>query len=441
MPENETQTSPNSQLPTPDFQLRSEEVQEILTQMPHWMIRWGNIVILMVLCLVFAMSWFIEYPDIVKTSIIITTNVPPEKLVAKTSGRIEALLVEDKSIVNENTPLAIIENAADYKALLSLSSAVNNQNIKEIDFKNILDKFKTANLGDVQQSFSLFEKDFIANKLNVDLKPFAVEEILQSSENIQIKTRLTILNQQKEINENELLLQKNEVNRYQTLFNKDVVSAQDLEIKKLSYLQAEKNYKSLLSNISQLKSALIDNSRNTKNTQINGTKEEVNLERNKLESFYQLKKAIKDWELNYVLRSSIKGKVSFLQLWAENQTVNAGDNVFTIIPAMEKGFIGKVKAAAMNSGKIKIGQKVNIRLTNFPDREFGILNGRVKNISLTPDKEGNLLIDVDLPNGLATSYNKQIVFQQEMAGSSEIVTEDLRLTERLLYQFRDIFRR
>jgi len=56
-----------------------------------------------------------------------------------------------------------------------------------------------------------------------------------------------------------------------------------------------------------------------------------------------------------------------------------------------------------------------------------------------PDKDGNLLIDVALPNGLKTSYNKQITFQQEMKGSAEIVTEDLRLIERILYQFKSIF--
>ena len=62
-------------------------------------------------------------------------------------------------------------------------------------------------------------------------------------------------------------------------------------------------------------------------------------------------------------------------------------------------------------------------------------------MSLTLDKENNLLIDVTLPGGLETSYKKEIVFQQEMSGTADIVTEDLRLIERLLYQFRDMFRR
>ena len=196
-----------------------------------------------------------------------------------------------------------------------------------------------------------------------------------------------------------------------------------------------------MSSISQLKSSINDLNRNSKTTTINENKEKVNLDRNVIQAFYQLKKAIKDWELNYVLRSSIDGKVTFLQLWSVNQTVTSGDNVFAIIPSNETNYIGKLKAIAQNSGKIKVGQEVNIRLANYPDREFGIIKGKVKSISLTPDKDGNLLIDVSLPNGLKTSYKKDIAFQQEMSGNADIITEDLRLLERLLYQFKEVFRR
>jgi len=50
-------------------------------------------------------------------------------------------------------------------------------------------------------------------------------------------------------------------------------------------------------------------------------------------------------------------------------------------------------------------------------------------------------LDIELPNGLQTSYKEKINFQQEMTGTADIITEDLRLLERLLYQFRDVFRR
>jgi multidrug resistance efflux pump len=428
------------------LKIYSEEVRDVLSDPPKTILKWGNTILLGFIIVLFLLSWYIKYPDIVVAPVVITTNIPPEKILAKTSGKIEAILVNDKVIVKENTPLAIIQNSADYKEVLNLSKDINllnsqDESILSLNFNKIINRYKLSNLGEIRQAFSLFEKDCIANNLNQELQPFQVQAKAQNSESNQISTRLSILQQQKSLNESELQLQKNDVNRYEILFNKGIISAQDFDNKKLGYLQAEKNYRNLLNTISQLKSALIENTRSSKSNKISGTKENVTLENSQIQSFYQLKKAIKDWELMYVLKSSEAGKVSFLQIWTANQSISAGEPVFAVIPVLEKGYIGKLKAPAMNSGKIKIGQSVNIRLANFPDNQYGMLQGVIQNISLTPDKEGNLLIDVILPKKLETSYHKKIVFQQEMSGSAEIITEDLRLIERLLYQFRGVFKR
>ena len=422
-----------------EIELRSEEVQDILTKIPHWIIRWGSLVVLIILLLLFLVSWMVKYPDIITTEITITTQIPPEKLVAKTSGKIQAILIDDKAIVNVNTPLAVIENAANYKDVFLLKSITDTISLSNSKFP--FEKLQAAQLGEIENSFAMFQKEYLASELNKQLQPYKVESSAQNFEAKQLRERLQLLEGQKEINQSELQLLKTDVERYEKLFKKGVISAQEIEKQRLIYLQAEKNYKSLLSSISQLKSSINELNRSSKTTVINESTTSINLERSVMQSFYQLKKAIKDWELNYVFRSSIKGTVSFLQIWSENQTINAGENMFAIIPSTEKGYIGKVKAKAQNSGKLQIGQKVNIRLANYPDREFGVIEGKLKTISLTPDKEGNLLLDIELPNGLQTSYNKQINFQQEMKGTADIITEDLRLLERLLYQFRDIFRR
>lgn len=422
-----------------EIELRSEEVQDILTKIPHWIIRWGSLVVLIILLLLFLVSWMVKYPDIITTEITITTQIPPEKLVAKISGKIQAILISDKATVNENTPLAVIENAANYKDVFLLKAITDTISLSNSKFP--FEKLQGAQLGEIENSFAMFQKEYIASELNKQLQPYKVESSAQSFEAKQLRERLQLLEGQKGINQSELQLLKTDVERYEKLFKKGVISAQEIEKQRLIYLQAEKNYKSLLSSISQLKSSINELNRNSKTTVINESTTSINLERSVMQSFYQLKKAIKDWELNYVFRSSVKGTVSFLQIWSENQTINAGENMFAIIPSTEKGYIGKVKAVALNSGKLKIGQKVNIRLANYPDREFGVIEGKLKTISLTPDKEGNLLLDIELPKGLQTSYKKQINFQQEMTGTADIITEDLRLLERLLYQFRDIFRR
>ena len=61
-------------------------------------------------------------------------------------------------------------------------------------------------------------------------------------------------------------------------------------------------------------------------------------------------------------KSEINGRVSFLNYWSSNQTVNQRDLVFTIIPNDNNNYVAKVKAMPQNSGKIRIGQRVNIKL-------------------------------------------------------------------------------
>lgn len=424
-----------------DIELRSEEVQDILTRVPHWMIRWGNIVILVVFIILMLFTYIIKYPDVLSTQIVLTTQNPPEKIVARTSGKIAKILVNDRAVIEEKKPLAIIENTADYKAVFKLKECIDTLSTNLETFVFPFEKSPFLQLGDIQNAFTVFEKDYIAYDLNRNLKPYSIEKTAQALEIGQLKERFMLLKQQYEISQDELQLKKQELERYRKLHDKGVIASQEWESKNLDYFQSEKSVKSISSQLSQMQSSINDLNRGSGSIRINETKDNISLFRNVIQSYSQLKKAINDWELAYVLYSSFKGQVSFMQIWVENQTVNAGDEVFTIVPVDNHSYVGKVKAPILNSGKIKINQDVNIRLTNFPDREFGVIKGKVKSISLAPDREGNLLIDVSLPNGIETSYEKKIVFQQEMSGTADIITEDLRLIERLLYQFRDVFNR
>ena len=145
----------------------------------------------------------------------------------------------------------------------------------------------------------------------------------------------------------------------------------------------------------------------------------------------QLKTEIQAWELSYVLQSPADGKITFNGFWTTNQNVNTGEEVFTVIPDYEKEIaspqaarndeviIGKALLPIARSGKVKVGQKVNIRLENFPDNEFGILRGIVKNISLVPSQNGQTTyytVEISLPEGLTTTYKKELLYLQNMQG-------------------------
>ena len=70
-----------------------------------------------------------------------------------------------------------------------------------------------------------------------------------------------------------------------------------------------------------------------------------------------------------------------------------------------------------------------------------MLKGIVENVSIITDKEGFYSINVSLPKELTTSYNKKIKFKQEMRGTAEIITEDLRLIQRFFHQFNKLMDR
>ena len=91
-----------------------------------------------------------------------------------------------------------------------------------------------------------------------------------------------------------------------------------------------------------------------------------------------------------------------------------------------------------NSGKVKSGQNVNIKLSSFPYAEYGMLSGEVKSLSLVPD-QGKYYVEIELTNGLNTNYNKQLPLLQEMTGTAEIITEDLRLIERIIAPIRSLY--
>ena len=146
---------------------------------------------------------------------------------------------------------------------------------------------------------------------------------------------------------------------------------------------------------------------------------------------------INRWKEHYLFQAPFDGYISFNKFWSNDQFVKSGDEVLTVIP-ITNSIIGKIEIPIQRSGKVKIGQSVNIKVDNYPYQEYGMLEGKVVHISSIPS-ESNYHIDIVLTHGLTTTYKKSLEFKQEMQGDTEIITEDLRLIERLFYSFRSIF--
>ena len=159
-----------------EIEIRSEEVQEILSHVPNWMIRWGNTLLLVFVVMLLAISWFVKYPDTIDAQVMITTSNPPQKLFANVGGRFELFLVGDNDTVAQDTHLAVIKNPANYSDVLFLKSIVDTITInKSNDFFFPLNELPPLILGELNNSFSIFENDYYEYNSNNELNPYETQ--------------------------------------------------------------------------------------------------------------------------------------------------------------------------------------------------------------------------------------------------------------------------
>ncbi len=145
-----------------------------------------------------------------------------------------------------------------------------------------------------------------------------------------------------------------------------------------------------------------------------------------------LKNQIKIWEDNFLLKSQINGKVFF----SEKGIGNLDKIHFCIVPSKIDSFFCLIDVNKDDLHKIEVGQKVNITLEGHYQGQ--ILTGTVAEIPLNYNNSQIFFIKVYLPNKLITNKNKEVLFNGNIQGRGKIITEDLRIIERVFYNFKKL---
>ena len=106
-------------------------------------------------------SWFFRYPEILTAPIVVSTENLPFDIVAKTSKRIDTLMVAEKQRVNKNQLLGVLENSANTDDVLALESMLNDINISSpvSVYERNLDN-RQYRLGELQPAYVAFVKSY-----------------------------------------------------------------------------------------------------------------------------------------------------------------------------------------------------------------------------------------------------------------------------------------
>lgn len=414
-----------------DIELRSEEVQEILTRPPHALVRWGITVFFGLLALFFIGGCFFKYPDTVDATVTVTTEHPPVWIVARGSGKLKELYRHDRDSVYAGDIIAVLDNPAVTSDVLALKEELAGFAITDSCVLAMKFTERWA-LGSIQAAYASFLRNLTdyRNFLTLDLYEQKVEATVRELN--EYRNYIGHLQRQVELDKQQSSIAETVHDREKGLYEDGLTAKAEYEKAQQELLSKRQGTEQLMTSLStariqeaQLEQSMIETKmerEREKNTQLTALKTALD----------ELKTQMDDWELSFLFVSPANGILSYNDVWQKNQNVNGGDKVFSIVAEDTGAIIGKIKLPDSGSGKVKTGQRVNISVTGYPYMEFGFLTGQVQTVSLLADEAGTYTVTVSLPQELNTSYGKTLDFSGELAGTAQILTDERSVTARLL---------
>ena len=422
-----------------DIDIRSEAVRDYLEQVPGWLTRWGSAVISTILLIAISLTWLIHYPTLVRADLKLTTKIAPKPVVARTDGRLEKLLVNNHQIVSSGQLLGFLESAAHHEEVLHLEKELNvvRQLFEKSDF-NSFDTLTLASLerlGDVQAAYQAFRQQFSQLNSLLGKKYYNKKIEFLQRDVLELETMNRHQKSQYQLYERDATLAESEFAMNQKLFKDKVIAKLDLdreESKMLAKKLPLKNIEtSMLTNNAQIRSKekeIIDLGK-----QVTEQKESFR------QSINSLNSSISTWRNKYLLVSPMSGEILFFNNLQEKENVKVNTELFQVFETNSL-YVGTLTTPQDGSGKVKIGQRVLIKFQSYPFEEYGMVEGKISSLPQLSTQDNRLFFAfVELPNGLKTNHKKQLTYNYGMTASAEIITEDLRLIERIFYTIRKVF--
>lgn len=419
---------------TDEVNVRSEEVQDIVDRMPTRWAAWTALITGLLIATVFALGFFIKYPDTVIGQISITTREAPIRLVASTSGRLH-LLVENGRWVSAGTPIGYVENGADYGDFNCLERLLDSS--REVAAGNCNLPPRPLSLGEMSTAYN----NFVRQKWHFDqLRRSPLYTNLRSTLEQQVRSDEGVvrdLGSELKLKEELLASASQLLHQDSLLLTENGISRESFQSRRNDWLQRQEACLTLKSNRAVKESDVNKSRLEIAKVRIQENEELQQAYSDYLKAYNDLLNAVRIWRERYLAVAPMDGRLEYLDFWRENKFVESGRELFTIIPTDNQA-IGEVQLSAQGAGKVKVGQEANVKLTDYPYTEFGKLTGHVASISRMTQKLATqngsseaYLVIISFPEGIKTNFGKRLILNPEAKGSVEIVTKPKRLIHRL----------
>lgn len=423
----------------------SQEIEEIISHRPPFLVRWGLALFFLLFLGIGMISWLIPYPDVIKSSAKLIGIYAPKTLQSNTEGDLKKLLITDADTVLPGQVCAIMESRDDVQAVTKLEIVLDS--IYVLIYQKNYDKLlvyyneKTrlisnkSEVGELQSDYQAFDASYMTYKDYLQSGFFLKKRKMLDEDLIRFSKNKLILEEQKILSAQDLDLSDSTLKVNIKLAEQKVISALDLRNEKSKYINKQMALPQINASLLSIEGQMLEKNKeiaeldNTIANQQNIFIQELNI----------LKSKIKEWKHTYLVTSPIEGKLSYIGFLQENQHISLGQKLF-YVQAANAEYMMEMQIPQYNFGKVKIGQEVQLRFQAYPFEQFGIVKGKIDYIALHPTDSG-FQAKVTLPNGLITNYNKPIQFRHGLSAQADIITEKMRLLEKIYFDIVKNFKR
>lgn len=417
--------------PLTEDNLHSTDIDDIITTVPSWLLRWGITLFFCVILLMICLSAMIRYPDVVRSQLKVSSPNSPKPIVAKISGKIVALLVDEGKKVKTGQPLAYLESTAKHQNVMTLLSnlkSIQSKVIANQQFTQIISKDEGySELGELQSAYQSFYQEFI-NYASTIGNGFMLKK------RTYLQKDLLYLSKQREQLAAQSTLQKRDFSLAESEFDMHRKLEQARVETKAEFREQEGRFLARKSSLLQMEISMIniDNNYDTKRKDILEVENQLQEVKAKfLQSINSLISSAEEWKSKYVLTASQGGDLSFVGVIQQNQVVVAGQEIFYIDPG-NLAFFGLMEIPQDNMGKVIEGQEVLIKLKSFPFEQYGIIEGKISYLAKVAYKDSVFISKVNFKIHEPLDQSKVIQLKQGMIGNAEIITQDASVLDRLI---------
>lgn len=324
---------------------------------------------------------------------------------SRKAGIIKSIAVSKNQRVKKGDIIAILElNELE----ISKNKLIKNINQKQQKIAQIDSQIELINQQIISESQSFDQELLIAEMQLNQVKLDSEKQKIAAQANLQ------------EI-EAELFLAENETKAYQNLFEQGVISELEVKEKQAAFIRvqsrlikakSELNTGGFNQKIAETRIVQLTSQRNTQLTNLNQQqesllRERLEIETNLIEEEKNLEQLAIELEKS-TIKASANGRIIELHLSNEQQFVNANDVIAEIMPDDVNLVINSL-VSNRDIDKVNIGQSARLQINACPYQEFGLLPGKVTQIS--PDVVSDDKINTT--NSMANNNYFQVTIQPE----------------------------